>query len=100
MQRSQLEPWRKLYSTRAWKRARGRALQRYGRRCAVLAQGERCPTTDGLEVHHLVALSELWDELGVEWPVFVRAACDQSILVPVCSPHHDAVEESRRQART
>jgi hypothetical protein len=98
-ERAELEPWRKLYTTREWARARGRALQRYGRRCAVLERGQRCPATTGLEVHHTVPLSELWEDLGDDWPAFVRAACDRSILVPVCRPHHDAVEALRRQAR-
>jgi hypothetical protein len=46
-------------STRQWRETRARILDRDGHRCMYVADGERCPATALLEVHHLVGGSVL-----------------------------------------
>lgn len=88
--RADREPWRREYSSEAYRRARQEAIARTGGRCA--ACGRVCAWWDGGrwrcmggEVHHVVALSE-------------GGTSDPSNLALMCRGCHARADEARRRA--
>jgi hypothetical protein len=76
----QAEPWRAVYSTRAWRTVREAARRRAGDRCQWMSDGVRCPVVHDVEVHHREPLREGSDPF------------DQWGLVVLCHEHHAAAE--------
>jgi hypothetical protein len=97
-QRSHGQPWRRLYSTSAWKKARVARRRRDGGRCVVVEHDARCPVRTRLQAHHRPrSLEELWHLARGEWDEFVRLATDLEQLVTTC-PRHNAMLDARRRA--
>lgn len=89
LQRGQGEPWREVYGTAAWKRARSVILNSAAYRCQVTVytvdhpDGRRClkPAQD---VHHVRKLRDLWRE--------GKDPCDTRYLVATCRTCHRILE--------
>jgi 5-methylcytosine-specific restriction enzyme A len=74
---------RRIRSTARWQKARAAARQRDGNRC------RRCPSTERLEVHHIVSL----EDGGSEY--------DLNNLITLCSScHHATGRDGGREGST
>jgi 5-methylcytosine-specific restriction endonuclease McrA len=60
---------RRVRSTSAWQKARARARERDGQRCA------RCPSTQNLSVHHIVSLEDGGKEFALENLITLCRSC-------------------------
>lgn len=100
-QREELEPWRYFYGLQAWNEAREAARRRAGYRCeycgALELVGEQA-----FDVHHRIALRELWRRAGGGTPAFNRGAFELAglhleRLVVACDPCHAKAELEREE---
>jgi hypothetical protein len=94
--RAKVEPWRRLYFTREWRRARAAALLRDGQRCRVTTDGDRCTETTDLSVHHDPPLEELYDQ-SRDWQEFLWLATRPEVLFSTCVRHNNALDALRRR---
>lgn len=76
------EPWRWIYSTQAWHRAKRAAKVRDGWCCKATG----CTETERLTVHHLIPLSQ------------GGAPFDLDNLITLCYKHHAELERSKAQS--
>lgn len=95
-ERAELEPWRYLYGLNVWKEAREAARRRAGYSCEFCGAAELVGE-EALDVHHRIALRELWQRAGGRTPHFRRgafelAACHLDRLVVACDPCHREAE--------
>jgi hypothetical protein len=93
--RRRFEPWqpRGFYSHYRWREARKRVLERDGFTCSFAG----CAETHGIEIHHWpVPVSQLWQEAGGDWDMFLAIATDETNLVSSCRSHHRRSDAARR----
>lgn len=95
-QRKATEPWRRIYSTQAWQRAREKTKKRDGHQCRAISNGCRCTGTTVLQVDHTTPLRDLYNQAS-SWPAFVLAATQPDTLITVCPHHHSLLENHRRR---
>lgn len=72
------QPWRSVYSTKAWKTARAACLERDGYRCTYVGNGSdgRCPERQDVDVHHTPPLRVIWEQGGDPYaPENLRTLC-------------------------
>jgi 5-methylcytosine-specific restriction endonuclease McrA len=74
-------------STRAWRRTRALVLERDSHRCTMVVAGVRCPTTHGLDVHHVIERAAG----GSDHP---------SNLVTLCRQHHQLMRAAPAPRQT
>lgn len=84
------EPWRALYRTVEWFKARAHVRSRDGGQCQAIRNGAPCENL-GTEVHHRTKLRDLW-EMYPEWVDFLQAATDPSVLILLCPTCHRIVD--------
>lgn len=95
-ERRVLEPWRMLYSSADWKRARRLRLSMDSSACVD------CGAVRGVSVDHVVPLRDLWrvhvveEARGVD--AFIIAATDLAFLRTRCGSCHGTIEADRRRA--
>lgn len=99
-QREQREPWRYLYGLKVWKEAREAARRQAAFRCEDCGIAEELAGGKALDVHHNVALAELWARAGAGTPrfdlqAFERAATHPLRLRVLCDPCHGRRELER-----
>lgn len=75
------EPYRAIYATFKWKRARDRTVRRDGNRCQARINGVQCEITGGLNVHHIIPLKDGGEPFEL------------SNLVTLCRSHHEQIEK-------
>jgi 5-methylcytosine-specific restriction endonuclease McrA len=92
--RARYEPWRFVYDLPRWATVRRRVLLRDGQCRAVIA-GERCSAIDGLEVHHVEPLADLYGRAGSR-AEFVELALSERNLAALCPAHHRRADALRR----
>lgn len=103
--RHRREPWRYLYGLTIWRDAREAARRQSGYRCEECGLAEELAGERALDVHHNIALEELWRRAGGGTPqfdqsTFERAATLQIRLIVLCDPCHARLDAERRAERS
>jgi hypothetical protein len=85
------EPWRALYKTKEWEKARYRCFYRDDGRCRGQIGGARCRKRTELQAHHRKPLRALWN-MADGWVEFLELATKLEWLVSLCPRCHALAE--------